>query len=52
MTRLLQSLLVITAATVCAGCTALAMAKQRLEIKAIEQEWGFYKPHKPFIYQP
>jgi hypothetical protein len=52
MTRLLQSLLVITAAIVCAGCTALAMARQRLEIKAIEQDWGFYKPHNPFIYQP
>ena len=44
MTRLLQSLLVITAAIACAGCTALAMAKQRLEIKAIEREWGVHKP--------
>jgi hypothetical protein len=44
MIRALQLLLVLTAATVCAGCTALAMAQQRLEIRRIEQDWGVHKP--------
>ena len=52
MTRALQLLLTLTAATVCTGCTALALASQRTEIKRIEQDWGAHKPHKPFIYQP
>ncbi len=52
MTRLLQSLLVITATLICAGCTALAVARQRAEIRRIEQDWGVHKPHTPFIYQP
>jgi hypothetical protein len=46
MTRALQLLLVLTAATVCAGCTALAMAQQRLEIRRIEQDWGVHKPDR------
>jgi hypothetical protein len=44
MTRALQLLLVLTAAAVCAGCTALAMAQQRLEIRRIEEDWGVHKP--------
>ncbi len=52
MIRTLQLLLTLTAALACAGCTALAMAKQRLEIKSIEQDWGVHKPHNTFIYQP
>jgi hypothetical protein len=44
MTRPLQLLLVITAALACAGCTALAMAQQRLEIRRIERDWGVHKP--------
>ena len=52
MTRTLQLLLVLTATTVCAGCTALALATQRAEIRRIEQDWGVHKPHQPFIYQP
>ena len=44
MTRLLQLLLVLTASLACAGCTALAMAQQRLEIRRIEQDWGVHKP--------
>ena len=44
MIRTLQLLLVLTAATVCAGCTALAMAQQRLEIRRIEQDWGVHNP--------
>ena len=50
MTRALQLLLTLTAAITCAGCTALALASQRAEIKRIEQDWGANKPHKPFIY--
>lgn len=52
MTRLLQLVLTLTAATVCAGCTALALATQRAEIARIEQDWGTHKPHTPFIYHP
>jgi hypothetical protein len=52
MTRALQLLIVLTAAIACAGCTALAMAQQRLEIRRIEQDWGVHKPHTPFIYHP
>ena len=52
MIRLLQVSIVTIAAIVCAGCSAWAMAKQGLELKAIEREWGFRKPHKTFIYQP
>lgn len=52
MTCLLQLLLTITAATVCAGCTALGLATQRAEIARIEQDWGVHKPHTPFIYHP
>jgi hypothetical protein len=44
MIRALQLLLVLTAATVCAGCTALAMAQQHAEIRRIEQDWGVHKP--------
>jgi hypothetical protein len=44
MTRALQLLLVLTAALACAGCTALAMAQQRMEIRRIEQDWGVHKP--------
>jgi hypothetical protein len=44
MTRFLQLLLVLTAALPAAGCTALAMAQQRLEIRRIEQDWGVHKP--------
>jgi hypothetical protein len=43
MTRALQLLLVLTAATVCAGCTALAVAQQRMEIRRIEEDWGVAK---------
>jgi hypothetical protein len=49
MTRLLQSLLVITAALACAGCTALALATQQAEIRRIEQDWGV---HKPDVFNP
>ena len=52
MTRTLQILLVLTTALTSAGCTALALATQRAEIKRIEQDWGVHKPHQPFIYQP
>jgi len=44
MLRILQLALVLTIAIPAAGCTTLAMAKQRLELKAIEREWGFHKP--------
>ena len=44
MTRTLQFLLTFTAAFVCAGCTALALATQRAEIRRIEQDWGVHKP--------
>jgi hypothetical protein len=44
MIRTLQLLIVLTAATVCAGCTALAVAQQRLEIRRIEEDWGVHKP--------
>ena len=50
MTRALQIFLILTAALTCAGCTALASAAKRAEIKRIKQDWGVYKPHKPFIY--
>jgi len=43
MIRALQLLLVLLAATVCAGCTALAMAQQRMEIRRIEEDWGVAK---------
>ena len=52
MTRLLQLLLTLTAAIPCAGCTAIALATQRTEIRRIEQDWGVHKPHTPFIYHP
>jgi hypothetical protein len=52
MTRALQLLLTLTAATVCADCTALALAAKRAEIRRLEQDWGVHKPHQPFIYQP
>lgn len=52
MTRALQLLLTLTAALVCADCTALALAAKRAEIKRIEQDWAAHKPHNPFIYQP
>lgn len=52
MTRALQLLLTLTAALVCADCTALAIAAKRTEIRRIEQGWGVHKPHHPFIYQP
>ena len=44
MTRALQILLTLTAAFVCAGCTALALATQHAEIRRIEQDWGVHKP--------
>ena len=44
MTRTLQLLLTFTAATVCAGCTALALAAKQTEIRRIEQDWGVHKP--------
>jgi hypothetical protein len=52
MTRALQLLLVVLAALPAAGCTAWAIAAKHAEIRRIEQDWGFYKPHNPFIYQP
>ncbi len=44
MTRALQLFLITAAATVCAGCTALALAAKRAEIRRIEQDWGVNKP--------
>ncbi len=64
MTRVFQSLLVITATVICAGCTAdplwereggvlnpwggdflgINSARQRAEIRRIEQDWGVHKP--------
>lgn len=44
MTRLLQLLLTLTAATVCASCTALDLATKHAEIARIEQDWGVHKP--------
>jgi len=52
MLRILQLALVLTIAIPAAGCTAWAITKQRIELKAIEREWGFYKPQTTFIYQP
>lgn len=52
MTRTLHLLLVILAALTSAGCTALALATQRAEIRRIEQDWGVHKPHTPFIFHP
>ena len=52
MTSTLQLLLTLTAAVVCASCTALALATQRTQIRRIEQDWGVHKPHTPFIYHP
>lgn len=52
MTRALQLLLTLTAALVCADCTALTLAAKRAEIRRIEQDWGVHKPNNPFIYQP
>ena len=49
MTSLLHLLITLTAAIPSAGCTALALATQRAEIKRIEQDWGV---HKPDIYNP
>ena len=52
MTRLLQLLLVLIAATVCAGCAAYAIAAQQAEIKRIEQDWGANQQKQIWIYQP
>ena len=52
MTRLIQLLLTLTAATACAGCTALALATQHAEIKRIEQDWGAHKPRPTFLTPP
>ena len=52
MTSTLQLLLTLTAAVVCASCTALGLATQRAEIRRIEQDWGVHKPHTPFIFHP
>lgn len=52
MTSTLQLLLTLTAAVVCASCTALALTTQRAEIRRIEQDWGVHKPHTPFIFHP
>lgn len=52
MTRPLQLLLTLTAAIVCAGCTALAIAAKRAEIKRIEQDWGANQRKQVWIYQP
>jgi hypothetical protein len=49
MTRLLQSLLVITAALPAAGCTAWAIAAKHAQLKRIEQDWGV---HKPDLFNP
>ena len=52
MTRTLQLLLTLTAALVCASCTALALATQQAEIKRIEQDWGFHKPRPTSLTPP
>ena len=49
MTRLLQILLAVAAATACADCTALALAAKRAELRRIEQDW---EVHKPDPYNP
>lgn len=47
MTRTLQLLLTLTAAIICAGCTAYALAAQRAEIRRIEQDWGAQRHPNP-----
>lgn len=44
--RTLGILLTILAASVCAGCTALALAAKRAEIRRIEEDWGVHKPRR------
>ena len=52
MTCLLQLLLTITAATVCAGCTALGLAAQQAEIRRIEQGCGCVHNPRPALRTP
>ena len=52
MIRALQIAIVLLAAIPASSCTALAIARQRMEIRSIEEEWGAYKTRKPWIYQP
>lgn len=40
MTRPLQLLIVLAAAILCAGYTAWAVARQRVEVHQIEEDWG------------
>lgn len=44
MTRILQSLLVITTALICAGCDSIEAAKQRIRYRQFIEEWGVHKP--------
>lgn len=50
MTRALQFLLTLTAAITCAGCTAIALASQRAEIRRIEEDWGASQHKQIWIY--
>jgi hypothetical protein len=52
MIRLLQIAIVLLAAIPASSCTALAIARQRMEIRSIEEEWGANKSKNIFIYQP
>jgi hypothetical protein len=52
MIRALQISIVIVAATICAGCTSLAILRQRSEYRGFLEDWGVHKPHETWIYTP
>lgn len=52
MRRGLQILFLICAAVVCAGCTSLAILRQRSEYRGFLEDWGVGKPGRPWIYVP
>jgi hypothetical protein len=52
MIRAFQVSFVILAAVLLAACSHLRAARQRIELRGIEQDWGFNNQKNIWIYQP
>lgn len=52
MRRGLTVLMLIVAAIVCAGCSSLAILRQRSEYRGFLEDWGVNKPRNVWIYAP
>jgi hypothetical protein len=52
MMRALQVLFVICAGVICAGCSSLAVLRQRLEYRGFLEDWAVEKPGRTWIYVP